>query len=187
MEKNKNTQILVIAVLSSAILFMSVGFATYASTLNINGTATVKASKWSVHYVTNSYAESTNSVAATAHNITNTDFTFTATLAKPGDFYEATANVINDGTFNAQLSSITMSTLTAAQQKYITYKVYFDGNEFTASQTGLSHSLPYATGSNTKVVKVRAEYIQPENSADLPQDADDPVTLTASLNFTQAS
>ena len=59
MEKKKNTQLFVIAILSVAILVMSVGFASYASTLNINGTATVKASKWSVHYVTDSYAEST--------------------------------------------------------------------------------------------------------------------------------
>lgn len=187
MEKKKNTQILIIVLLSVAILFMSVGYATFASQLNIAGTATVKANRWSVHYVTDSYSESTNSVQASAHNITATDFTFTATLTKPGDFYEATANVINDGTFNAQLSSLTMSTLTAAQQKYITYKVYFDGVEYSASATGLSQSLPYATGTNTKVVKVRAQYIQPENSADLPTAQDDSVTLTASLNFTQVS
>lgn len=187
MEKNKNTQILVIAILSFAILFMSVGFATYASTLNINGTATVKANKWSVHYVTTSYDEAEGSVAASAHNLTNTDFTFTATLTKPGDYYEATASVINDGTFNAELTSITMSTLTPAQQKYLTYEVYFDGNKFEASQSGLSLSLPYAQNTNTKTVKVRAVYKTPENSSDLPQNADDPVTLTASLNFTQAA
>ena len=185
MEKNKNTQILVIAILSFAILFMSVGFATYASTLNINGTATVKANKWSVHYVTTSYDEAEGSVEASAHNLTNTDFTFTVTLNKPGDFYEATVNVINDGTLNAELTSVTMSTLTTAQQKYLSYKVYYDGHDFTSSQSNLSYSLPATTG-NTKTVKVRAEYIAPENSSDLP-GTDDPVTLTASLGFEQAA
>ena len=186
MEKKKNTQIIVIAVLSFALLFMSAGFAAFATTLNINGTATVKTNKWSVHYVTTSYAETANSKAASAHNVTDTDFTFTVTLTKPKDFYEATVNVINDGTFNANLTSITMSTLTAAQQKYLTYKVYYDGHEFTANQTGLSYSLPFADGSNTKPVKVRLDYVQPENSADLPQEQDDTVTLTASLGFAQA-
>ncbi len=186
MEKKKNTQIFVIAILSVALLFMSAGFAAFASTLNINGTTTVKANTWSVHYVTNSYAETTGSVAATAHNLTTTDFTFTVTLDKPGDFYEATANVINDGTFNANMSSITMSTLSAAQQKYLIYTVTYDGHDFTASQSGLSYSLPFTSGSNTKAVKVRVEYDEPENSADLPQ-TDDTVTLTASLNFTQAA
>jgi len=185
MEKHKNTQTLVIAVLAFAILFMSVGFAAYSSKLNINGTATVKASKWSVHYVTNSYSESTGSNQATSHSITNTDFTFAVTLDKPGDFYEATVNVINDGTFDAKLTALTMSTLDAAQAKYLTYTVTYDGTSYTASQTGLTNLLPYATGSNTKAVKVRLEYVQPENSADLPQDDPVDVTLTASLDYSQ--
>ena len=186
MEKKKNTQLFVIAILSVAILVMSVGFASYASTLNINGTATVKASKWSVHYVTDSYAESTGSVAATSHNLTNTDFTFSVTLNKPGDFYEATADIINDGTFNANLTSLTMSTLTAAQQKYLTYTVTYDGTPYTASPASISNPLPYAANSNTKTVKVRVEYIQPESSADLPT-ANVDVTLTASLGYVQAA
>ena len=186
MEKKKNTQILVIAVLSFAILFMSVGFATYASTLNINGTATVRANKWSVHYDNNSYEEKTGSKAATSHNVTNTDFTFAVTLEKPGDFYEAEVTVINDGTFDATLTALTMSTLTAAQQKYLRYTVTYDGTDYTASATGLSNSLPFAANTNTKVVKVKVEYFQPEASADLPQENVD-VTLTASLDYSQAA
>lgn len=185
MEKKKNTQLFVIAILSVAILVMSVGFASYATTLNINGTATVSANKWSVHYETTSYAETTGSEAATSHNLTNTDFTFAVTLEKPGDFYEATANIINDGTFDAVLKSLTMSTLTEAQQKYLTYTVTYDGTAYTASQSSLSNSLPFASGSNTKAVKVRVEYVQPENSADLPTENID-VTLTASLDYEQA-
>lgn len=186
MEKNKNTQILVIAVLSFAILFMSVGFATYASTLNINGTATVRANKWSVHYVDSSYAEQTGSKVATSHSLTNTDFTFAVTLEKPGDFYEATVNVINDGTFDAVLKSLTMSTLNEAQAKYLTYTVTYDGTAYTSSQASLSNSLPFTTGSNTKTVKVRVEYVQPETSTDLPEENVD-VTLTASLGYEQAA
>ncbi len=185
MEKKKNTQILVIVALSFALLFMSVGFASYASTLTINGTATVRANKWSIHYVSSTYAETTGSKAATSKTITDTDFTYAVTLDKPGDFYEATLDVVNDGTFDAVLNSITMSTLTDAQKKYLTYTVTYDGDAYSASQTGLSKSLPYATGSNTKKVKVRVDYIQPESSSDLPQEAAE-VTLTASLDYAQA-
>ena len=186
MEKKKNTQLFVIAILSVAILVMSVGFASYASTLNINGTATVRANKWSVHYVTTSYEESTGSKVASSKTITNTDFTFAVTLEKPGDFYEATVNVINDGTFDAVLKSLTMSTLTEAQQKYLKYTVTYDGTPYTASQSSVGNSLPFADGSNTKAVKVRVEYIQPEKSADLPTENVD-VTLTASLDYEQAA
>lgn len=186
MEKGRGTQILVIVCLSLAILFMTVGFALYSSRLTINGTATVNPSKWSVHYVTDSYAESANSVTADSKTITNTDVTYAITLDKPGDFYEFTINVINDGTFDAVLKSLTMSTLTAAQQKYLTYTVTYDGTAYTASNTSLSSSLPCTSGSNTKTVKVRVDYVQPETSTDLPSEAVN-VTLTASLDYEQSA
>lgn len=187
MEKKRNGQLAVILVLAVAILFMSVGFAAYSTTLNINGTATVKANKWSVHFVDTSYAETTGSVAATNHTISDTSATYTVTLTKPGDFYEFSIDVINDGSFDAVLKSITMSTLSAAEAKYLTYTLTYDGTAYTASQSGLSLSLPYATGSNTKTVKVRVSYVQPENSADLPTTEDATVTLTASLGYEQAA
>ena len=185
MEKKKNTQLIIIAILAVAILFMSVGFASYASTLNINGTATVQSNKWSVHFVDNSYAETTGSKVGTK-TITGTSINYSVTLEKPGDFYEFTINVINDGTFDAVLNGITMSTLTAAQQKYLTYTLTYDSTPYTASQSSLSLSLPHTSGSNTKAVKVRVAYIQPENSADLPQESVD-VSLTASLSYAQAT
>ncbi len=184
MEKNKNTQLIVIAMLSFAILFMTVGFAAYASTLNINGTATVSPTKWSVHFVNGSYAESTGSVAATDYSVTDNTVTYTVTLDKPGDFYEFTVNVINDGNFDATLKALTMSTLTAEQAKYLTYTVDYDGHEYNASQSSLSYDLPYAAGSNTVPVKVKLTYVQPENSADLPATAAT-VTLTAALDYQQ--
>ena len=184
MERNKNTQLIIIAVLAFAVMFMTVGFATYATTLNITGTTTVSAAKWSVHYVTNSYAESTGSVVATSKTITNTDVTYSITLAKPGDFYEFTINVINDGSFDAKLSALTMTALTAAQQKYLTYTVTYDGTDYTASASNLANVLSCTDGSNTKVVKVRVAYVQPENSTDLPAEEVE-VTLTASLDYVQ--
>lgn len=185
MEKTKKGQVVAIVALSFALLFMSIGFAAYASTLTINGTATVQTNKWSVHYVDTTYAESTGSQVASSKTITDTDVTYSVTLNKPGDFYEFSINVINDGTFDAILKSITMSTLTDAQKKYLTYSLTYDGSPYVQSQTGLSSSLPCASGSNTKTVKVRVEYIQPENSTDLPASSVD-VTLTASLGYEQA-
>ena len=186
MEKSKNVQTIIIVVLAATILCMSIGFALFSSELTINGTATVSPSKWSVHYVTNSYAESTNSVTADSKTITNTDVTYAITLVKPGDFYEFTINVINDGTFDANLTALTMTSLTTAQSKYLTYTVTYDGTDYNASNSSLSLSLPCTTGSNTKTVKVRVAYIQPENSTDLPDSAVN-VTLNASLDYEQAS
>ena len=185
MASKKKKEIVVLLLLIVAIIIATVGFALYTQTLNINGTVTVKGSPWNVHFEVDNIVKSANSVDADSQSVTKTDFTFTVTLNKPGDFYEATVDVINAGTLNAELTSVTMTALGNPQQKYLSYKVYYDGHEFTSSQTGLSYPLP-ATSGNTKTVKVRAEYIAPENSNDLP-GTDDPVTLTASLGFEQAA
>ncbi len=186
MEKQKNTQLLIIGVLAVTIMIMSVGFAAYASTLTINGNVTVNPANWSVHFVTNSYQETSGSVAASAHNLTNTAATYTVTLDKPGDFYEFTANVINDGTFDADLTSLTMSTLTTAQQKYLSYTVTYNNTDYTATNSAITGvTLPSTSGSNTHPVKVRVTYLQPENSTDLPTEAVT-ITLTAALGYEQS-
>ena len=186
MEKQKNTQLLIIGVLAVTIMLMTIGFAVYASTLTINGNVTVNPATWSVHYVTTSYQETTGSVAASAHNLTNTAATYTVTLDKPGDFYEFTANIINDGTFDADLTALTMSSLTTAQQKYLSYVVTYNGTDYTASASSLSGiTLPCTSGSNTHPVKVRVTYLQPENSSELPTESVT-LTLTASLDYEQS-
>lgn len=57
MEKQKNTQMFVIAILAVAVLTMSVGFAAFTQTLNIDGNVTVAKSIWSIAFDTASYVE----------------------------------------------------------------------------------------------------------------------------------
>lgn len=191
MEKKRNSQTIIIAVLAVAVLFMSVGFALFAQTLNIQGNVQVEPAKWSVRWDSTSYQKATGSVdildgnltANSGPTLTNTDVTFGAKLAKPGDFAEFTINAINDGTFDAQLTAITLTSLTAAQAKYLEYTVTYNGVEYDASATGLSIDLP-ATGTNTVTVKVNVKYVQPENAAELPA-TQQTVSLSASFDYSQ--
>ena len=191
MEKKRNSQTIIIAVLAVAVLFMSVGFALFAQTLNIQGNVQVEPAKWSVRWDSTSYQKATGSVdildgnltANSGPTLTNTDVTFGAKLTKPGDFAEFTINAINDGTFDAQLTAITLTSLTAAQAKYLEYTVTYNGVEYDASATGLSIDLP-ATGTNTVTVKVNVKYVQPENAAELPA-TQQTVSLSASFDYSQ--
>ena len=192
MEKKRNSQTIIIAILAVAVLFMSVGFAAFAQTLNIQGNVTVEPTKWSVHWDTTSYSQTTGSVpvlngsltTGTTPTLTNTDVTFGARLTKPGDFAEFSIDAINDGDFDAKLTSITLSPLTTAQSKYLTYTVTYNGVEYSATTTGLNISLP-ATGTNTVTVKVRVEYITPGQASELPTEATN-ITLSASFDYEQA-
>ena len=193
--KNKKNDRKVIIVLVAVLLFMAVGFAAYTTTLKLGGgssgtgtTATVKGSPWNVHYVTNTLDMSTGNVTATASNLTTDDFTFTVTLSKPGDKFIATWNVTNDGSITAYLNAVTMSTLSATQQNYLTYKITYDTtdaspNVFTQSQSGLSNKSLAASA--TKTIKLELEYNPNVTQANLPS-SDDQVTINGSFQYDDA-
>ncbi|MBQ6285683.1 MAG: hypothetical protein IJK67_05215 [Bacilli bacterium] len=180
MRQERGLQTVVIGVLAVVILVMSVGFAAFSTTLNINGTATFTAAKWDVHFVPESLTE-TSTIKATTKNLTNTQATFTVTLPSPGSTYSFEVDVKNYGTLNAALKSITLSNLTAAQQEYITYTVNYAGTDYTQTTSGLNIALaPNET--QTAKVTVTVNYVYPENATDLPT-TDQEVTLTAALNY----
>lgn len=183
MEKQKNTQMFVIAILAVAVLTMSVGFAAFSQTLDIDGNVTVASSVWNIAFDTTSYAESSGSVAVSDKTLSGTSMTYNVTLTKPKDFYEFTVKVKNTGTFDANLTGITMSALDANKAKYLKYEIYYNGTKYTTNTTELSIALAKTIGEAT--VKVRVEYIQPDDYNDLPSDPVN-VPLTASLIYSQA-
>lgn len=181
--KNKSkAELSLIVILILIIGIMTVGFAAYSSVLNIGSSnnVTVKPASWNVHFDTESYAEGTNSVEAATHSVTDTAYSFTVTLEKPGDFYEATVVVENEGLLDAKLIALTMSELSTAQQNYLKYTVTYGGTEYTASASNLAIDLAKTTG--TANVKVRLDYIAPDDPTLLPQ-TEQTVTITGSLSY----
>ena len=182
MANKKKKEIGLLIILVVAVLAMTVGFAAYSTTLNINGSVTVKGSPWKVHYdATTGVTRTTGSQVPTVEKIdtNDTNFQFTVTLTKPGDFYEATIKAWNEGTIDAILKSVTMSTLTAAQQKYLSYTVTYGTATYTETKTGLTDTL---SAGAKKDVKVRVEYLKPTNQSDLPTE-DVTVTVTGALLY----
>jgi len=183
MKNTKKKEIAIVLLLIVAVILMTVGFALYTQTLNINGTVTVKGSPWNVHFIENQITESTGSVKATNASVSKTDYAFTVTLEKPGDFYEATVTVKNEGTIGAVLKTLTMSSLTAEQAKYLTYTVKYNGTSYSATDSTLSTALAAA---GTAPVVVRVEYKADAEQTDLPT-TDQTVTVTGSLYYESAT
>ena len=175
-KKTKGVMLLLVI----AVILMTVGFAAYAQRLNITGNVTVKGKPWNVHYVNNSITPTSGSVTATNPSVNNTDFEFTVTLEKPGDFYEATINVINEGSMDAYLKKITMSDI-STHSNYLSYTVtYNNGTAYTAT-SNVSPVVKLDAGA-THPVKVRVEYLKPATSDDLP-DNNVTVTVTGNLDY----
>ena len=180
MKKGLNASTISVILLSVAFIIMSVGFASYTQNLNINGNVTAKKAEWKVQFNDSTYLESKDSVKASAKTLTATSFSYDVTL-NPGEFYESTVNVENTGTIAATLKGITLSQLTEAQSKFIKYTVYYDSASYTATTTGLNKDLAVNTNQN---VKVRVEYIYPEDANDVPTE-DVKISLTGVLNYVQ--
>lgn len=190
MDKNKNFQTVIMGVLAGALLVMAVGYAAvFNETLTINGTATAKAAKWDIHFDSSTYTESSGSVAATSHTVGTTSMSYNVTLEKPGDFFEFTIDVVNAGTFDANLTSITLTnSITSAQSDYLTYTFSYNNTVYAATTSGLSIPIKAADTSSTDdtaTVKVRLDYVQPNDSTVLPT-TDQQVTLNVSLDYQQA-
>ena len=183
MKKKKSD--LIIVVLIVAVLLMSIGFAvtSYTQLLTINGSnVTVKSASWNIHFDSNSYSETTGSVAGT-HSLNNTLFNYNVTLS-PDEFYSAEFDVKNDGTFAGQLESITLTpTLSSEEQDYLTYYIEYDGQTYPVSQT-FSNGPTIAAGA-TKHVKVYIHYYtNATNASSLPTE-DHVLNLSVALNYKQ--
>ena len=182
MRKDNLVQNVVIVVLAVTIMVMSVGYALYTQTLNINGTATFSKAEWSVKFDKDSFSEG-STIKSTSHDVGDTLVTYEVTLPKPGTEYSFTVNAKNFGTIDAVLKKITLSGLTEAQKKFITYSVSYNGTAYTATTDGLSVAL--AAGASHPVV-VTVGYILPSDPAALPTAADETVSLTVALDYESA-
>ena len=182
MKKQKNAQIIILSLLLAVVIFTTVGFAAYTQNLNIGGTVAVEKSKWSIHFDQDSYQLGTDSQAVKVNMTSDTSINFTSTLSKPGDYCTFSIQAVNDGTFDAVLNQLEMSSLSAEQSKYLTYTVSYGGTNFTSTNNSLSTALNKGASSN---VVVRVEYVAPTDPANLPSD-DVTVNLSLKLAYNQA-
>ena len=186
MKKRKNYQTILIVLLTLALVIMSIGYANFTRDLKLEGTTTIGSSNWSINFDDASYKESEGSTPATAKTINNTTMSYDVTLEKPGDFYEFTIDVNNVGDFDANLDAITLSSLTEAQKKYLSYKLIYKDQEFQTTTTNLTNII-LNKNTGTETVKVRIEYLVPENEADLPTEGEANIKLNATLSYSQVT
>ena len=162
--KHKNA---LIGALLAVVFVMAVGYAAFAQTLTINGTATID-STWDVHFddskteganvvdVTTGLAGATAPDGGEIGYQNGNQATLSATLHQPGDKVTYTLTILNTGSIDAALhqpvlnvDGATAGTGTLTQSK---------GNiQFTVQGLAEGTKLPNTDGSTT--VQVIAEYI----------------------------
>ncbi len=133
-KKKKYVGILLLVVL---LLTITVGFALLSSTFNINGETKINDSVWDIHF-DNLLVSSGSVTPDTAATITpdELNINYAITLDKPGDFYEFTVDVVNEGTIDAKLDSLPIvEGVSSEQDVYVNYTfTHTDGSEILVGE-----------------------------------------------------
>jgi hypothetical protein len=182
MQKRKQLQYAVVAVLGFALLFMTVGFAAYAQLVSKDSVSATTKSQV-VHkagFDAKSYLESDTSVAASEKTVALDEVSFSTRLEKPGDIYAAMVNIVNNSNVTEMLSKIEMSELSEEQAKLIDFRVSFDDEDYIG--TSYDINTVFARGeSGRKQMFITATY--KEDAPDMgAQDLD----LSVGLEFASA-
>ena len=159
------------------VTLMAIIYAVFTGTLNISGTANVRDSKWDIHIVESGELEPSNITESakvlTKPNASTTSISdFALSLTTPGDTIEYTFNVINEGDYDAEISTLTKNGVTC------TANGSTSNLEAVKVCNKLEYTLKYEGGANvaegdtllskeTKTMKLTIKY----------QEFDDPTLL----------
>ena len=109
MEKERKIKVLSLVALIVAVLGLTVAFAALSQTLTINGTASVNAAEWDIHFANLSEPVIEGDATTIKPTLSGTSITgYTATVTKPGDSVIYEFDIVNAGTVDAIISSITI-------------------------------------------------------------------------------
>ncbi len=106
MEKERKIKVLSLVALIVAVLGLTVAFAALSQTLTINGTASVNAASWDVHFenlTTETKGDAKILSEPTIKENSTTIEEFKITLTKPGDSVTLNYDVANNGTIDAAM------------------------------------------------------------------------------------
>jgi len=171
-EKSKNV---IIVALCAALVFMSIGFATYTNALNINGTAQIQETRWDVHLNEPSTITAGGNAVVVSEPALTADslgLNYSVNLKNINDQVSFTVKVVNNGTLDAECSNIILTGNESAP--YIEYTV-------TGLETG-----DVLKPNELKTVVVTVKFIAPTDATQLPT-AGASLNLGANFTFVQSN
>ena len=175
---NKKNMYIIMCILLISIFSLTIVYAALSVTLNIAGNAEVVASTWDVH-LDNADVVAGSATLDSPTIKSSTTATFSTSLTTPGDFYEFTIDVVNDGDIDAMIDGVTKTPpLTTEQAKYLNYTIEY--------QSGESINTKQLVEKNSFVrLKVRVEYRKDLAASDLPTTLET-LNLSFTINYVQS-
>ena len=176
--KDRKTLFLVLGLVMVSVFSLTVVYATLNTVLTIQGNARVSAADWDI-YLNNPRVTSGSATTDVPEIKTSSTLEFSTTLNLPGDFYEFTIDVVNNGSIDAMIENVVKTPeLTTEQAKFLKYEItYQNGESITTKQT--------LSKDTTMPIKVRIEYRRDISASDLPTTATT-LDLALTLEYIQS-
>lgn len=157
----------------SMFLSLGVGYSTLNSSFGMEGALTTTASTWNVHFDNIEYGQ--NNVIANPVSIVDNTLSVAVTLTNPGDKYEFSFDIENEGSLDALIRTLEMTDLSDLQKKYVTYSLtYVNGDKIQEGDL--------LKGGETKKAYVLVEYKKLRYEDEYPEN-DINLNLTMSINY----
>ncbi len=196
MERRRTYGIMGGVVLTLALVAMiSITYATFNKTLNINGAGTVSKQSWDIHFDSDSLQKSaTGTATATVPTVNATSIgNYSATFSTPGDSITYTFKVVNSGTFNASISSVNVPTPTvtgtgtnkANDEANVSGKLTYQ--LLNSDNTPVAVGQTIAKNGGEKTMKLVLTYTSFDDATLLPQNDVTISNLAVSITYQQAS
>ncbi len=157
---------------------LGLGYAAIKTDLSIIGTSKFINASWDVHFE-NIQVKEGSITPSTAATITNdTTVTFSAQLEEPGEFYEFTVDVVNEGTMNAMIESFqVLPVLTQEQQNYFDYIVEYE------DETPIANNHKLDAG-DSETIRVAFIYKTLQDTSLYPTEDQD-LTISVTIDYVQ--
>ena len=176
--RDRKTLYIILGIVMISVFTLTVVYATLSTTLNINGNAEVSSASWDIH-LDNVQLNSRSATTGVPSITSGTTATFSTTLSKPGDFYEFTIDVVNDGSIDAMIDGVTKTpTLTETQAKYLNYIVEYQNGE-PINNKQLVEKKSFVR------LKVKLEFRKDITASDLPTTSET-LNLAFTVNYVQS-
>lgn len=175
----KGKKVFGVVILLLLVLSITVGYSTLSSTLKINGVSKITNATWDLHFANINVTD--GSVTATkVPTIPASDeltLSYEVNLAIPGDYYEFTVDVVNDGSIDVELESLPRVSGAEGTESFVSYTVtYGDGSAPKVKDKINSGA--------SQTYKVRVEFLKDIEISDLPESVKS-LNLKAEFDYIQ--
>lgn len=192
----KDSKNLVIGLLCTVLCIMAVAYAAFSTTLTINGTASID-STWGVEIssvvCTPVTAPGGQEITYTQPEAAGTSLTVTASFNQPGDSLTCVVTIVNTGTLEAKLASITPTaanvtagntTGTTAGRDFIHFTTEVPVQGVTIAKV---NDVLGTDDDDKHQYTIKAEYrdVKVDGQSVAFPDLDEPVSLTVDFNYVQ--